>query len=215
MCILQVFNINISTSPLESLHKLQIDVQDTWSEGSRWPGDGQEAVSPASLEPGCRKGTDWAENNLGPSRVECSNSLGSSTSDLTHSPSPVTPPAVRVRAGRAGIPTPRTAESDTTLASWAGETVARRENGTSSRASRAGQRPLTRYLPVTTQSDFDLRAHIETAGHQVLHCVEGGTLLLVGMLGRRYRHCTTTTLLWLLSPARSRPRCPNTSNCSR
>ena len=38
---------------------------------------------------------------------------------------------------------------------------------------------------------------------------------LLGMLGRRYRHCTTTTLLWLLSPARSRPRCPNTSNCSR
>jgi len=46
-------------------------------------------------------------------------------------------------------------------------------NGVSMRraaSSRGGQRPLTRYLPITTQEGFDLRAHIETAGHQIELC---------------------------------------------
>ena len=55
----------------------------------------------------------------------------------------------------------------TDTSSWVGGPVTRRgEGGRSSRLG-AGQRPLTRYLPVTTQQDFDLRGHIETAGHQV------------------------------------------------
>merc|ERR1712173_350930 len=49
----------------------------------------------------------------------------------------------------------------TDASSWVGGVLRR---GTS---SRAGQRPLTRYLPVTSQENFDLRSHIETAGHQV------------------------------------------------
>ena len=31
-------------------------------------------------------------------------------------------------------------------------------------------RPLTRFLPVRSVADFDLRQHIETAGHNVDHC---------------------------------------------
>ena len=55
----------------------------------------------------------------------------------------------------------------TDTSSWVGGPVTRRgEGGRSSRLG-AGQRPLTRYLPVTSQQDFDLRGHIETAGHQV------------------------------------------------
>ena len=55
----------------------------------------------------------------------------------------------------------------TDTSSLVGGPVTRRgEGGRSSRLG-AGQRPLTRYLPVTTQQDFDLRGHIETAGHQV------------------------------------------------
>ena len=54
----------------------------------------------------------------------------------------------------------------TDTSSWVGGPVTRRGEGRSSRLG-AGQRPLTRYLPVTTQQDFDLRGHIETAGHQV------------------------------------------------
>eukprot|EP00092_Neocalanus_flemingeri_P010758 GFUD01011587.1.p1 GENE.GFUD01011587.1~~GFUD01011587.1.p1 ORF type:complete len:833 (-),score=197.09 GFUD01011587.1:64-2562(-) len=49
----------------------------------------------------------------------------------------------------------------TDASSWVGGVLRR------GAASRAGQRPLTRYLPVTSQEDFDLRSHIETAGHQV------------------------------------------------
>ena len=61
----------------------------------------------------------------------------------------------------------------TDTSSWVGGPVTRRgEGGRSSRLG-AGQRPLTRYLPVTTQQDFDLRGHIETAGHQV------GVMILV------------------------------------
>ena len=54
----------------------------------------------------------------------------------------------------------------TDTSSWVGGPVTRRGEGRTSRLG-AGQRPLTRYLPVTTQQDFDLRGHIETAGHQV------------------------------------------------
>ena len=49
----------------------------------------------------------------------------------------------------------------TDASSWVGGVLRR------GASSRAGQRPLTRYLPVTTQENFDLRSHIETAGHQV------------------------------------------------
>jgi len=52
----------------------------------------------------------------------------------------------------------------TDASSWVGGVLRR---GTS---SRAGQRPLTRYLPVTSQENFDLRSHIETAGHQIELC---------------------------------------------
>jgi len=48
--------------------------------------------------------------------------------------------------------------------SWAGVSMRR------ATSSRGGQRPLTRYLPVTRQEGFDLRAHIETAGHQIELC---------------------------------------------
>ena len=50
----------------------------------------------------------------------------------------------------------------TDASSWVGEGVIMRQ-GATSRATR----PLTRYLPVTTQENFDLRSHIESAGHQV------------------------------------------------
>ena len=51
----------------------------------------------------------------------------------------------------------------TDASSWiAAGSVTLRRNA----ASRA-TRPLTRYLPVTGQENFDLRAHIESAGHQV------------------------------------------------
>lgn len=36
--------------------------------------------------------------------------------------------------------------------------------------SRSGPITHTRYLPITTQEGFDLRAHIETAGHQIELC---------------------------------------------
>lgn len=49
----------------------------------------------------------------------------------------------------------------TDASSWVGGVLRR------GASSRAGQRPLTRYLPVTSQENFDLRSHIETAGHQV------------------------------------------------
>jgi hypothetical protein len=52
----------------------------------------------------------------------------------------------------------------TDASSWiAAGSVTLRRNAT----SRATTRPLTRYLPVTGQENFDLRAHIESAGHQV------------------------------------------------
>ena len=116
----------------------------------------------------------WVENNIRPGSNE------SSSSEVPE----VTSPVSLLRVGgtqRAGIPTPkhradsggsRPESADTTVwsadmtdtSSWLG--VTRRErDGASSRMT--GQRPLTRYLPVTSQLDFDLRAHIETAGHQV------------------------------------------------
>merc|ERR1719220_876860 len=48
--------------------------------------------------------------------------------------------------------------------SWAGVSMRR------ATSSRGGQRPLTRYLPVTRQEGFDLRGHIESAGHQIELC---------------------------------------------
>jgi hypothetical protein len=54
----------------------------------------------------------------------------------------------------------------TDASSWviaAGSSVTLRRNAAASRSAR----PLTRYLPVTGQENFDLRAHIESAGHQV------------------------------------------------
>ena len=150
----------------------------------------------------------WAENNI-------TKSLGSSTSDLTATPSPHSSHrgrgGVAAMAGdtpqqRAGIPTPKAVSatppgwgglmeeslvmSDCSLASrpascvsrpgsvtdtassWVGGVVLRgggTDGGRSSRLGPAAQRPLTRYLPVSSQQDFDLRRHIETAGHQVRH----------------------------------------------
>merc|ERR1712013_240987 len=52
----------------------------------------------------------------------------------------------------------------TDASSWVGGVLRR------GASSRAGQRPLTRYLPVTTQENFDLRSHIETGGHQIELC---------------------------------------------
>lgn len=52
----------------------------------------------------------------------------------------------------------------TDASSWVGGVLRR------GASSRAGQRPLTRYLPVTSQENFDLRSHIETAGHQIELC---------------------------------------------
>ena len=150
----------------------------------------------------------WAENNI-------TKSLGSSTSDLTATPSPHSSHrgrgGVAAMAGdtpqqRAGIPTPKAVSatppgwgglmeeslvmSDCSLASrpascvsrpgsvtdtassWVGGVVLRgggTDGGRSSRLGPAAQRPLTRYLPVSSQQDFDLRRHIETAGHQVGH----------------------------------------------
>ena len=125
----------------------------------------------------------WVENNI--SRVD---SVGSSSSDLIPAPANMTTPQQR-----AGIPTPKqtttgnnimedslifsdgesrpvsvgsalwSAADVTETSSWLGGVM--RRDGRAS--SRAGQRPLTRYLPVTSQLDFDLRRHIETAGHQV------------------------------------------------
>ena len=125
----------------------------------------------------------WVENNI--SRVD---SVGSSSSDLSPAPANMTTPQQR-----AGIPTPKqtttgnnimedslifsdgesrpvsvgsalwSAADVTETSSWLGGVM--RRDGRAS--SRAGQRPLTRYLPVTSQLDFDLRRHIETAGHQV------------------------------------------------
>lgn len=60
----------------------------------------------------------------------------------------------------------RPLSSDST--SWVdgGGVIVRRNTG----SVRGGQRPLTRYLPVSPQENFDLRAHIETAGHQIELC---------------------------------------------
>ena len=130
----------------------------------------------------------WAENNLNNySMVE---SVHSSTSDLTKTPSPHTAVRGVMFSGvtpqqRAGIPTPKYNPMEDSLvmsdssrpvsvgsalwpadvtdtSSWVGGVI-RRDRA----SSRAGQRPLTRYLPVSNQMDFDLRSHIETAGHQV------------------------------------------------
>ena len=127
----------------------------------------------------------WVENNI--SRVD---SVGSSDSDLSPAPAPNTTTPQQ----RAGIPTPKhtagnnimedslifsdgesrpvsvgsalwSAADVTETSSWLGGVI-RRDRGDRA-SSRAGQRPLTRYLPVTSQLNFDLRRHIETAGHQV------------------------------------------------
>jgi len=133
----------------------------------------------------------WAENNLNNySMVE---SVHSSTSDLTKTPSPHTAVRGVMFSGvtpqqRAGIPTPKYNPMEESLvmsdssrpvsvgsalwpadvtdtSSWVGGVI-RRDRA----SSRAGQRPLTRYLPVSNQMDFDLRSHIETAGHQIELC---------------------------------------------
>ena len=141
-----------------------------------------------------KKENVWARNNMNSAGSEHSSE---STSDLpqdsTDSQSP-SPAAVRVRRSRAGIPTPspegfstrprrasrrtniscddsRPISTDTArwsgggdvtdASSWVGGVLRR------GASSRTGQRPLTRYLPVTSQENFDLRSHIETAGHQV------------------------------------------------
>jgi len=54
----------------------------------------------------------------------------------------------------------------TDTSSWIGGDCVTMRRGNSSRASR----PLTRYLPVSSQENFDLRAHIESAGHQIELC---------------------------------------------
>jgi hypothetical protein len=48
------------------------------------------------------------------------------------------------------------------------------------------QRPLTRYLPVVRNENFDLRAHIETAGHQIELCAHN--LVLNSSSCRGYLH---------------------------
>ena len=51
------------------------------------------------------------------------------------------------------------------------------------------QRPLTRYLPIRNEN-FDLRAHIESAGHQTDLCSQGN--LFKGIDNKpvgRYRIC--------------------------
>jgi len=144
-----------------------------------------------------KKENMWARNNMNSAGSEHSSE---STSDLpqdsTDSQSP-SPAAVRVRRSRAGIPTPspegfstrprrasrrtniscddsRPISTDTArwsgggdvtdASSWVGGVLKR------GASSRTGQRPLTRYLPVTSQENFDLRSHIETAGHQIELC---------------------------------------------
>ena len=144
--------------------------------------------------------TAWAENNISPvNNLSTVDSVRSSTSDLTKTPSPL---CVRNNGctpqQRAGIPTPKHCPltdigstnrlmedsfvmSDssrpvsvgsalwsgdvTDTSSWVGGVIMRDRDRAS---SRGGQRPLTRYLPVTSQQNFDLRSHIETAGHQVV-----------------------------------------------
>jgi len=54
----------------------------------------------------------------------------------------------------------------TDASSWVGGDCITLRRGGSSRASR----PLTRYLPVMSQENFDLRGHIESAGHQIELC---------------------------------------------
>ena len=140
----------------------------------------------------------WVENNI-VNMSSTVDSVRSSTSDLTQTPSPLSirhcaPPGGHTPQQRAGIPTPKhcpvsppastmedsvlvmsdssrpvsvgsglwSAADVTDTSSWVGG-VLRRDRA----SSRMGQRPLTRYLPVTSQQDFDLRGHIETAGHQV------------------------------------------------
>jgi len=53
----------------------------------------------------------------------------------------------------------------TDASSWIAAGIVTLRRNAASRSAR----PLTRYLPVTGQENFDLRAHIESAGHQVGH----------------------------------------------
>jgi hypothetical protein len=67
----------------------------------------------------------------------------------------------------------------TDASSWmiaAGSSVTLRRNAAASRSAR----PLTRYLPVTGQENFDLRAHIESAGHQVGLLFRSGPMFVFG-----------------------------------
>ena len=116
----------------------------------------------------------WVENNIRPGSPNISSEVAEARSPLTHLPA---------GTQRAGIPTPKQPREssrpvsvetlDTTIwsgditdtSSWLGGVTRREKDRASSRMT--GQRPLTRYLPVSTQIDFDLRSHIETAGHQV------------------------------------------------
>lgn len=119
----------------------------------------------------------WKRDNMNSAGSDVESS--ESTSDLpadssSNSPSPVQKNRkVSRRQQRENINDKLDTSADesrpmsTDSTSWVdgGGVVVRRNAG-----SRAGQRPLTRYLPVTTQEDFDLRGHIETAGHQIELC---------------------------------------------
>jgi hypothetical protein len=58
----------------------------------------------------------------------------------------------------------------TDASSWIAAGIVTLRRNAASRSAR----PLTRYLPVTGQENFDLRAHIESAGHQVGHPLSVG-----------------------------------------
>ncbi|XP_076060048.1 uncharacterized protein LOC143036506 isoform X4 [Oratosquilla oratoria] len=51
--------------------------------------------------------------------------------------------------------------------------------------SRTQQRPLTRYLPVRSEQHFDLRQHVESAGHQIELCPH---IYIDSMVCRGYLH---------------------------
>ena len=139
----------------------------------------------------------WVENNIRPGSLEpCERSpSGESETEVPEVTSPLAARPAGQISQRAGIPTPKQAREvsrpasvetvDTTIwsgdmtdtSSWLGSVTRRDRDRASSRMT--GQRPLTRYLPVSTQIDFDLRSHIETAGHQVGTDRDLGAMLLL------------------------------------
>jgi hypothetical protein len=88
----------------------------------------------------------------------------------------------------------------TDASSWiAAGSVTLRRNAT----SRATTRPLTRYLPVTGQEHFDLRAHIESAGHQVYIIISFKNVFPVLLLITAYFIPTLYMKLWKIIPLRA------------